>query len=419
MAQQLQDIISRISALEQANIPPAETDLSDPPIYFTNEDGSPVSAESIEKLPDLIKDLPTFSGDPNEVSVWIDDAEGLVKLYQPRANSSINDKNKFHVICKAIRRKIKGEANDALVASNVNINWYSIKKTLLTYYGEKRDIVTLDYQLMNASQRGRPIEEYYDEVNKLLSLIANQIKTDMRYMHPEASRAMLENFNDKAIDSFMRGLDGDLGKFLKNYRPESLAQAFSYCISFQNIEYRKTLTRNRPLETNLPVIRNQIPPRIPNKPIHFQKPFIQPNWTPPPRNYFPPKPPQFLQNRPNIQTNPFNKPIPPRFPPRNPFQKQDKPEPMEVDQSLRTRQINYANRPPVNKRPRNFNITTDSQNNPEYIDHDPESQTYFEYMNNELDNNTEETETFERYMRNIEKQDPEQETDNVELNFLE
>lgn len=144
--------------------------------------------------------------------------------------------HKFHIICKIIRRKIKGEANDALVSSNVNINWIAIKCVLLTYYGEKRDINTLDYQLMATQQKGRSLEDYFEEVNKILSLIANQIKSNAKYTHPEAIKALIEIYNEKALDTFMRGLDGEfLGQFLKNFRPESLAQAYAYCISFQNV----------------------------------------------------------------------------------------------------------------------------------------------------------------------------------------
>ena len=65
----------------------------------------------------------------------------------------------------------------------------------------------------------------YDQVNKLLSAIANHLQTDARYQHPEAMNAMIEHYNEKAIDTFTRGLDGNLGKFWKNFKAKSLAQA--------------------------------------------------------------------------------------------------------------------------------------------------------------------------------------------------
>lgn len=124
---QIRALTARITTLEATAIPNQE-DFSDPPLYLVRADGSPISPDSIEDIPDLVKGLPSFNGDPNELSFFIQDAETLVNLYTPHSRSSIEEKNKFHVICKSIRRKIKGEANDALVASNVNINWKMIKK---------------------------------------------------------------------------------------------------------------------------------------------------------------------------------------------------------------------------------------------------------------------------------------------------
>ena len=359
------DILSRLAALETANIPPASPDYSDPPLIFTRPDGSAVNPESFEKIPDLVKDLPFFTGEPGELNNWLCDVDSLVKLYQTNTSHSIEQQNRFHMVCKTIRRKIKGEANDALVASNVSINWNVIKKTLLTYYGEKRDLETLDYQLMSVQQKNDSLETYFDKVNRLLSLIANQVKTDDRFTHPEASKALIETYNKKAIDAFIRGLDGDVYKFIRNYEPTSLAAAYSYCIAFQNVECRKMLTRPRHHEMATPP-RNLIPlapPRIPPRmaprrdPVPFRPVQVFPN-----HNFRPQ--PIFQNNRPPPHFNNFRQPLqqhmnqPPRVPQRNPFR--PPPEPMEVDQSIRTNQVNYGNRPQQpnpSKRPRLFTKT--------------------------------------------------------------
>lgn len=437
MEQQLADIISRLTTLEASRVIPTEEDYSDPPLYLTNTAGQPVSPDSIEKIPDVVKDLPNFTGDPNEISMWINDAQGLITLYKPRNDSTIEQRNKYHMVCKTIRRKIRGEANDALVASNVNLNWNLIRRTLETYYGEKRDIGTLDYQLMNNQQRGRSLEEYYDDINRLLSLIANQIKNDPRFTHPEASKAMIETFNDKALDAFVRGLDGDIGKFLKNYRPDSLAGAYAYCISFQNIEFRKNLTRARIPETPqgprnmIPLPNNRIPPRLPPKPIYpiMRKPnphFIPPRQTFNPRPF--PQQPQAFNPRPFIQQQPqaFNPRYfqqqpqqqfyKPQIPPRNNFQK---PEPMEVDPSIHTKQINYGNRPqnqnPPLKRPRLFNLASNNQT----LDVKEYPVTYNEY--NQQDSIPEHWDpSIEKYIQTVEVQEPETEIEEqeAEFNFL-
>lgn len=107
---------------------------------------------------------PIFCGDPSELNSWINDVDGIIRLYQTISSHSLEKQNKFNMIFKFVRRKIRGEANDALVASNVGINWNMMRKTLITYYGEKRGLETLDFQLMRVYQKGRILEVYYDEV---------------------------------------------------------------------------------------------------------------------------------------------------------------------------------------------------------------------------------------------------------------
>lgn len=424
--EQLQIILDRISALEAANQNPEQPDYEDPPLILVNRNNTPVDPESIEKIPDLVKDLPIFTGEPSELHVWIDDAEKLVNLYKPNVNSSVDKKNKFHMVCRTIRRKIRGEANSALVASNVNLNWLMIKSTLLTYYGEKRDLNTLDCQLMNVQQKNRNLEEYYNEVNKILSLIANHIKNDDRYNHPEASKSLIEMYNEKAIDAFVRGLDGDIGKFLKNYRAVSLAQAYGYCVSFMNTEYRKNYSKLKPEFPTFTQQPQKIPPKLPPRipPQHsfnIRQPMVPPFKTfqsiPQFQRFQPmqqfPRVPQQLPTRfqqgmvtpqplSRMQQIPQAKPQQVFQP--NPFQpKFEKPVPMEVDPSIRTNRVNYVNRP------KNFNI--ESENTEEYIQQLPV------LANEEYP----EGPSFERYFENLEYQYTEDEQsveDEAELNFL-
>ena len=128
MAQnQVQEIINRIAALEAAAVPLPGPDYSDPPLHLFDREGARVNTDSIERIPDLVKDLPTFTGDSRELNSWIDDVQSIINLYETNHQSPIEAQNKYHMVCKTIRRKIRGEANDALVASNVNLNWKLIK----------------------------------------------------------------------------------------------------------------------------------------------------------------------------------------------------------------------------------------------------------------------------------------------------
>lgn len=420
MAQQLQEILNRLQALEQANVPTqSTTDYSDPVLIFEN-----ANPAAIEKIPDLVKEIPIFNGNSDELSGWIRDVDAIVQSYRVTEDSTVDQKNKFYAICVSIRRKIKGEANTALVNSNVNINWNLIKKTLKTYYGEKRDLTTLDYQLMNCAQKGRSLEIFFDDINKLLALIASQIQSSEEFAHPEAGKAMISVYNKKAIDAFVRGLDGDVGKFLKNHEPDSLASAYSYCITYQNMEYRQFMSNPKNIEptaTSRNFLSSKLPPRIPfrpppHTPRQINNPVMQ-------RHNFSniPQPPNYNQNFGHSSRARFE-PVP-----KNPFiqqqqnqqqqqrpptiqqrqQRLPRPEPMEVDPSIRSRQVNYTNRP------KQYHVTTSDQ-----IDIDQ----YLEQVPYLAEECCEEGTSFERYSYNLENQEPdfdlEQLEENAELNFL-
>lgn len=435
MEEQIEALTARLAALEAAAAPPEPVDYSDPPLYFLDENGAPVDTDSIEKVPDLVRDLPSFTGDPTDLNSWLKDAGGLVEWYTPRGNATIAKRNTFHAICKTIRRKIKGEAHNALVASNVNCNWHLIKRTLITYYGEKRDLATLDYQLASSFQKGRDLKDFYDEINNIQSLISNCISIDPQFSHPEAARSVLALYNRKAVDAFIRGLDGEVGKFLKNANVDSIASAYSYCLTFQNIEFRRNLIKPK-IYDNVSSSRHN-PSVIPFKTVNVNPranmrfPVTQPMYSlprpiqvqqRPPQPFYPPPqhyPPQHYnpqqQYRPPQQPYPQQQyrppqPIQPFRPPAHVYQGNQSrvPDPIDTDVSMRTATTNYANRPP--KRPRNFHIETQQQCFEPY-------EEYLQQIEEEEDS------SFERYCKTVETQDsqtePEPEAEVAELNFLE
>lgn len=248
------------------------------------------------------------------------------------------------MVLKTIRRKIKGEANDILVSNNTQLIWDDIKEVLRLYYADKRDLMTLDNQLKTMTRRPNDsIESYYSRVREMTTLISSAISTDEAWKGHET--ALIKLYNMMALDTFIRGLGEPLSMFCKNYKPQSLAAAYSYCVEFLNLN-----ARNAPFKASaapaLPVPRNMETKPFPKQSVPFRTNLPPP--PPPPRNIYPtqhPSPAPRL-TAPNTQTN-FQA-NPNRFaPPRTFYPQQPKPEPMEVDSSMQSRAINYGNRPPI------------------------------------------------------------------------
>lgn len=440
---------NRLQQIEAAIAPPVQENTEDPKFFLYTDvhNNLPFNANELKEVFQLEKAIPVFSGNPGELSQFLNITENFVYRYTPRSANDRIKSNQLHTLCTIIRNKIQGEANRALVNNFVSLNFNCIKRTLITYFGEKRDLTTLGHQLMNCCQSNRTLEEFYDDINRFMSHIANIIRTNTNYSNPAAAKAMIDHYNEQALDSFIRGLDGDTGKFVKCYKPLSLASAYAYCVEIQNMDYRRVNVRKTHENHNNP--RNAIPlkplPRIPVKPqpkinqSFFSPQSYTPRFYPSFQNFqqippmIPPRYPDYqsFYNKPQFQTQyqpqfqrpPFqqqqqmnqfnNRPFPPKptFQPnptqpkfvlnqqqrpqfnRNPFQ--PKPEPMEIDPSIRTNQVNYQNRPNnpdgPNKRPRMFNIEQQLEEALEEENQEPTAEDYLaEYELVNPENDTEE-----------------------------
>ena len=181
--------------------------------------------------------------------------------------------------------------------------------------------------------------------------------------------AHISYFREKALDAFIRGLDKTLSVLLKSTNPKTLSQAYNFCTDYYNMDMRSAPFRNElggqptPKPRDLPAVpKPQLPPPLPPRRFltnPFQNYTQQPRIFPNPFKFNPSNP--FLQTPRNLPSrNPFHS----NLPSRNPFHSNHfgsahppqrampPPEPMEVDHSLRSRNVNYGNRPPINlKRP--------------------------------------------------------------------
>lgn len=297
---------------------------------------------NVGRIPDFVRDVKPFNGNPTELVDWLADVDSIFRTYREKNASA----DQLNVIARVIRRKISGEAADILNANNITSDWELIKNTLVLYYRDKRDVKTLDFELTSIKKSANEnISTYYSRVNAILSHIIAQIHTDDKLKINAAVH--ISYFRDKALDAFIRGLEKPLNILLKSTNPKSLGQAYQFCMEYYNMDLRSAPYRNE--FGNQPTPKPKEPPRMPPR-VHIPptRPVLPPPLPPRFHNSFqfrshPPQPNSF---NPNVPRPNFFRPI---HPPQRPFPPSD---PMEVDASQRTRNLNYGNRPPINmKRP--------------------------------------------------------------------
>lgn len=306
----------------------------------------------MDRVPDVVKCLREFSGQPGEFSSWKKSVDRILGAYE-----HLKGTPKYYGILNVIRNKITGYADIALESYNTPLNWAKISKCLMLHYADKRDLGTLEYQMTTLVQGNRSIPEFYQAVYQHLSLILNKLSC-MDISNDSLSN-LTQVYRDKALDTFVRGLRGDLPKLLSIREPIDLPQALHLCLKLENVDFRVQYAHN---QGNMRRTLLTGPPPVPPRRNFTQTTQTKP--TPAPRRQFYPEPinePLRFSNF-NPPTHPQNSTQISNQPPPRPMQKPlPKPEPMEVDQSIRTRSVNYQNRQAFNQFDRKRIPNTNSQ----------------------------------------------------------
>lgn len=105
--------------------------------------------KDISRLPDCVKELQVFDGNPTQYVSWVHVVEGILKDFE-----IVKTKPIYRAILQHIRQKVRGSADAALISYNIFDNdWPLIKQCLSLHYADKRDMRTLEHQLNQLSQR--------------------------------------------------------------------------------------------------------------------------------------------------------------------------------------------------------------------------------------------------------------------------
>lgn len=218
---------ARIRQLEQLNgaaEAPREVPLRGP----TTEE----ELKEVGRLPDSVRDLEVFEGDPVQYVYWVHSVEGILDDYKIVRSRPI-----YKAILKTIRGKIRGKANAALISHNIfDSDWPAVKACLSLHYADKRDIRTLEHQLGQLTQGNSRLDEFYARVNHQFSLIINKLKSGDH--SPEVVDALMETYRNRALDVFVRGLKGDLSRMIIVQKPRTLPEAYTACLDIQNLNFR-------------------------------------------------------------------------------------------------------------------------------------------------------------------------------------
>lgn len=332
--EQIRALNNRLTRLETTISPPQNVGSAPAPAPATEAE-----LQEIRKLPDCVRDLQVFEGNPVRYISWIHSVESILKDYE-----IVKEKPIYRAILQHIRQKIRGPADTALISYNIfDEDWSKIKSCLSLHYADKRDLRTLEHELGALSQKNYSIDQFYARINHQLSLIINKIKT--QDYSQETIDALVGSYRNRALDTFIRGINGELSRMLIIQKPQNLPEAYASCLEIQNLNCRNYSIHPKVSNNTITAPINQIyRPRY-----QLENKLPQKNLAYNERNQ--------IYNSGNTGDR-RQAPLP--IPPPRPTQPKP-PIPMDIDPSVRTRQINYMNRPREEYVPKRSN---DSANMP-------------------------------------------------------
>lgn len=340
-------------AQARANVAQAQ-----PNVVQNAEVGRVESILKTMQTPQIIRDLPSFCGEQVKLHAFIRSIDNLMPLID-----SVQGTPMFNIWQQSIRAKIVGEADNILELYGTSLDWGEIKQNLITHYSDRRDEVSLTRDLYKLYQVGT-VEEYYGKISHIVSLLINLLNLSEENVAVKAAKSTL--YQQMGLKVFLSGLRDPLGPIIRAQSPSTLKDALRLCLEETNYNLFKSARQPHQQPQAQPRNSSSIP----------QQRYFQPNPQPSsswreapntlPSNYQ--RYPQVPQQRPPLP--------PPRIHPNpRPNANLGRPEPMEIDPSIRSRQINYMNRPPQAR----------STNGPHYhIEYENQSQE-FDQSNNQDD----------------------------------
>lgn len=229
----------------------------------TNNVTIPLQIFNSLRIPDAVKDLPNFDGNPRLLYDFLSNVEEILS-FMPQLNDSAYHK----IILRAIRNKITGQANEVLNMYGTPVNWNEIKRNLIVHYSDKRNETSLIRDLHQLRQNYDTVDMFYSKIIDLLSAMVNHVK--VHESEPSVIFSKQKLYEEMCLNTFLSGLREPLGSTVRSMRPITLTDALNFCLKEQNCIYFRDINNLNYLQN-----RNQNRDRQQYYPQNSITPFVR------------------------------------------------------------------------------------------------------------------------------------------------
>jgi len=126
----------------------------------------------------VIKSVPDFNGEQDEYVARRQSGTDAYELFKPYQGSSAH-----YQAVSIIRNKIRGPALALLISHNTVLNFDAILARLDCSYADKTSLRLLRQQLEAVRQSDQSLMQYYEEIERKLTLVTNKTITSHTAQH--------------------------------------------------------------------------------------------------------------------------------------------------------------------------------------------------------------------------------------------
>lgn len=213
--EEMKDQIAALQATLEA-LTTRLTTIETPTVVEEYKDEVPVTTKASLSS---IKALPEFNGNAEEYSSWRNLITTTMKYISKTDSANYLD------ALLLIKTKIRGPAAAILSNHGTPLNFDAIIDRLDYSYADQRAMYVIEQELIVLQQGKMTVHEFYDKINEKLNMIITKIH--MTHKEKIAADTLIENMREKALRTFITGLNNRMGNVLYSSNPKTLAEAYA------------------------------------------------------------------------------------------------------------------------------------------------------------------------------------------------
>lgn len=191
------------------------------------------------KVPDIVKDLLPYDGNPLYLIQWLSDVDSIVEDFGKNKKSY-----QYKFILITIRRKITGKAEEALNSEQTLLSWEKMREVLTRCCRDYRDLMTLDFQLHQLIRGNDSVEKFHSKILKMKLLISIVIRLDPEYKETQYS-TMFELYDKICLEIFLRGVGEPMSTNFLSLQPKNLQHAYQMTLDWEQNSRRYNRNENQ------------------------------------------------------------------------------------------------------------------------------------------------------------------------------